>query len=164
MQNFPPTKSHTLKASQSHLASWMMETNWISKNPGYFLYFCQLSCNLNLFVSFCVLRGAEGWHRTPRPVHQVWARESSSLSSCFQSLRETDGDLPLVLLCFQGCPALTRARVAAGASRYPAHACSLSLQTETMTAMRAHTYTHALRLLHWPLPTDKQQPQKTQHA
>ncbi len=140
--NFPPTKSHTMKASQSHLASWMMETNRIWMNPGYFLYFCQLSCNRNLFASFCALRGAGGWHRTQRPVHQVWARESSSLSSCFQSLRGTDGDLPPVLLCFQGRPALTRARVAARASRYPAHACSLSPQTETMTA-RAHA-THTL--------------------
>lgn len=114
----------------------------LSNNPGYFY---QLPCNQSLFASFCALRGVRGWHRTPGPVHQVQTGESSSLSSCFQSLRGTDGDLPLVLLCFQGCPALTRARVAAGASRYPAHACSLSPQTETMTA-RAHANasTHAL--------------------
>lgn len=107
----------------------------LSNNPGYFsTSFPVTKVSLRLSA---LCEGHWGGTGTPGPVHRVQTGESSSLSSCFQSLRGTDGDLPLVLLCFQGCPALTRARVAAGASRYPAHACSLSPQTETMTA-RAH--------------------------
>lgn len=94
--------------------------------------------NLFISVSFPVISSrlsllceGHGVTRDPlRPIRGVRVGESSSLSACFQSLGGTDGDLPLAMLCFQGCPA----RVAAGASRYPAHARSLSLRTETMTA------------------------------
>ncbi len=139
----------------------MMEINWqtgYERIQGIFSISASFPVIL-ISLRLSALCEGQGGGTGPRGRYTRSARESSSLSSCFQSLRGTDGDLPLVLLCFQGCPALTRARVAAGVSHYPAHACSLSPQTETMTA-RAHVNarTHSLTHTHTHTHTHTDKP------